>query len=62
MIIVKVEKGKGGIEKALKKYKSKVIRTKQIKKLRDGQQFNKKSQVKRKQKAKAIYIQKKNAE
>lgn len=60
MIIVKVEKG--GIEKALKKYKSKVIRTKQIKKLRDGQQFEKKSQVKRKQKAKAIYIQKKNAE
>ncbi len=60
MIIVKVEKG--GIEKALKKYKSKVIRTKQIKKLRDGQQFDKKSQVKRKQKAKAIYIQKKNAE
>ena len=57
MIIVKVEKG--GIEKALKKYKSKVIRTKQIKKLRDGQQFEKKSQVKRKQKAKAIFIKSK---
>lgn len=58
MIIVKVNK-KGGIEKALKEYKSKVIRTKQLKDLRDGREFEKKSQVKRKKLAKAKYVQNK---
>lgn len=56
MIIVKVNK-KGGIEKALKQYKSKVIKTKQLKNLRDGREFEKKSQVKRKKLAKAKYVQ-----
>lgn len=58
MIIVKVNK-KGGIEKALKEYKSKVIRTKQLKELRNGREFEKKSQVKRKKLAKAKYVQNK---
>jgi len=56
MIIVKIKK-KGGIEKALKEYKSKVIRTKQLKDLRDNRYFEKKSQVKRKKNAKAKYVQ-----
>jgi ribosomal protein S21 len=58
MIIVKIKK-KGGIEKALKEYKSKVIRTKQLKDLRDNRYFEKKSQVKRKKNAKAKYVQNK---
>jgi len=58
MIIIKVNE-KGGIEKALKQYKSKVIRTKQIKELRDRQEFEKPSSKKRKQTAKARYIQSK---
>lgn len=58
MLVVKVQK-KGGIEKALKQYKSKVIKTKQLKKLRENQQFEKISQRKRKKMAKAKYVQKK---
>lgn len=56
MIIVKVEQ-KGGIERALKEYKSKVIKTKQIKKLRDGKEFEKPSHKKRRQLSKAKYVQ-----
>lgn len=55
MLIVNVNKG--NIEKALKQYKSKVIRTKQLKHLRERQQHIKPSETKRKQKAKAKYIQ-----
>lgn len=55
MLIVEVKKG--NIEKALKAYKSKVIRTKQLKHLRDRQQHIKPSETKRKQNAKAKYIQ-----
>lgn len=55
MLIIEVKKG--NIEKALKLYKSKVIRTKQLKKLRDNQQHIKPSETKRKQMAKAKYIQ-----
>ena len=55
MLIIEVKKG--NIEKALKLYKSKVIRTKQLKKLRDNQQYIKPSETKRKQMAKAKYIQ-----
>ena len=58
MLIIKVEE-KGGIEKALKQYKSKVIKTKQLKELRDRQEFEKPSNKKRTQKLKAIYIQQK---
>jgi len=56
MLIVKLEK-KTNIEKALKQLKSKVIRTKQLKTLRDRKHFIKKSEKQRLQKGKAIYIQ-----
>jgi len=58
MLRIKVDK-KGGIEKALKEYKSKVIRTRQMSALRNLQEFEKESQVRRKKKAKAKYVQKK---
>ena len=62
MLIVKLEK-KVNIEKALRKLKTKVIKTKQLKKLRDGKAFTKPSAKKRLQKQKAVYLQKKwNAE
>ncbi len=56
MLIVKLDK-KTNIEKALKQLKSKVIRTKQLRKLRDRKQFTKPSQIKRLEKQKAIYKQ-----
>ena len=56
MLIVKLDK-KTNIEKALKQLKSKVIRTKQLRKLRDRKQFTKPSQIKRLEKQKAIYEQ-----
>lgn len=57
MIEVKVNK-KGGIEKALKEYKRKVIKTKQLKDIRDGRYYEKPSSKKRKKNQKAQYIQK----
>ena len=57
MLIVEVKKD--GIEKALKTLKSKVIKTKQNQILFDRKEFVKKSVVKRNQKLKASYIQKK---
>ncbi len=57
MLIIKVDNKKGGIEKALKQYKSKVIRTKQIKELRERKEHIKPSTKKRKMMAKAKYIQ-----
>jgi len=57
MLIVKINKD--GIEKALKTLKSKVIKTKQNQILFDRKEFLKKSVVKRSQKLKAAYIQKK---
>jgi len=59
MLIVKLEK-KVNIEKALRKLKTKVIKTKQLKKLRDGKHFTKPSAKKRLQKQKAVYLQKKS--
>lgn len=58
MLIVKLEK-KVNIEKALRKLKTKVIKTKQLKRLRDGKHFTKPSEKKRLQKQKAQYLQKK---
>lgn len=54
MIIVKV-KDKGGINRALKEYKSKVIKTKQMQELKDRQEFEKPSSKKRRMKQKAKY-------
>lgn len=58
MLIVKINNN-DGIEKALKTLKSKVIKTKQNQILFDKKEFVKKSVVKRNQKLKASYIQKK---
>lgn len=57
MIIIKVGKNEN-IEKALKRYKFKVYKTKQLDDVRERQQYVKKSEKKRKQKEKAKYIQK----
>jgi hypothetical protein len=57
MLIVEINKD--GIEKALKTLKSKVIKTKQNQILFDKKEFVKKSVIKRNQKLKASYIQKK---
>ena len=57
MLIVEVKKD--GIERALKTLKSKVIKTKQNQILFERKEFVKKSVVKRSQKLKAAYIQKK---
>lgn len=55
MLIVKVYNG--NIEQAIKKLKTKVRNTKQVKLLRDRQEFTKPSVSKRLQKQKAEYIQ-----
>jgi small subunit ribosomal protein S21 len=55
MLIIEVKNG--NIEQALKQYKRKVIKTKQIKNLRDRQQFTKKSVEKRDEFRKASYVQ-----
>lgn len=57
MLIVKI--GNEGIEKALKNLKSKVIKTKQNQILFDRKEFVKKSVIKRNQKLKASFVQKK---
>lgn len=59
MIIVKIEKGVS-LEKALKLYKSKIIKTRQSSQLNERKEYEKKSVIKRKQKLKAIYRQKLN--
>ncbi len=56
MIIVEVKNG--NIEQALKKYKSKVAKTKQINQLLDRKEFVKPSVIKRDQVRKATHIQK----
>ena len=56
MIIVPVKEGEN-IEKALKKFKRKFEKTGVIKELRNRQQFEKPSVVKRQQKIHAIYVQ-----
>ena len=56
MLIIKDVKN---IEKALKQLKSKVIRTKQSRKLNQNRYFTKPSVKKRDQKIKAKYVQKK---
>jgi len=57
MLIVKVKKK--NIEAALKEYKYKVYRTKQLEKIRDGEQYTKDSEKNREKKKKAIYKDKK---
>lgn len=57
MLIIKVSK-KRGIEKALKEYKSKVIRTRQSREIVQRKEFKKKSQKRREEINRAIYRQK----
>jgi len=58
MIIINLTKEKT-IESALRTYKNKIQKTKQIQKLRDRQQFTKPSVAKRTEKLKAIYVEQK---
>jgi small subunit ribosomal protein S21 len=57
MLIIPVKEGEN-IERALKKFKKKYDRTGVVKELRRRQQFTKPSVVKRKEKLKAIYVNK----
>lgn len=57
MLIVKLKKG-DNINKALKRFKQKVRSTKLIRTIRDNQYFEKPSQARRKQKMKAIRVNK----
>lgn len=57
MLIVKVKKG--NIERALKEYKYKAHKTKQMQKIRDNQEYTKDSVIRREEKKKAIYVNKK---
>ena len=54
MLIVKVNK-KDGIERALKIYKNKVLKTKQMQKIKDNMYYQKQSVTKREEKKIAIY-------
>jgi small subunit ribosomal protein S21 len=56
MLIIEVTKN---IETALKVYKSKVMKTKQIQKLRERQEFVKPSVIRRDELLKAKYVQQK---
>jgi small subunit ribosomal protein S21 len=57
MIIINIANEKS-LESALRTYKNKVQKTKQIKKLRERQQFVKPSVTKRLEKLKAVYSEK----
>jgi ribosomal protein S21 len=57
MIIIQVKKN--NIEKALKEYKSKVIKTRQMTELNNRKTYVKPSEKKRSQNLKAIYVNKK---
>ena len=57
MIFIKIEKGES-LDKALKRYKYKVISTKQIEQLRNKQEYTKKTTLKREKMRKAKYVQK----
>ena len=58
MIIIDLSKEKS-IETALRTYKQKVQKTKQVQKLRERQEFTKPSVKKRTEKLKAVYVQQK---
>jgi small subunit ribosomal protein S21 len=60
MIIINIKDG--NIEKALKEYKRKVLKTKQTQELQNRKEFVKSSVKSRTQKLKAIYKQSKNTE
>lgn len=57
MIIIKIDNNTP-IEKALKQFKSKVIKTKLMTEIKNKKEYTKKSVINRNQKNKAIYIEK----
>jgi small subunit ribosomal protein S21 len=59
MIYIKIKDDKGGLEKALKKLKSKFKQTKVVEELRQRQSFEKPSVTRRKEVLKAKYRQSK---
>lgn len=54
MLIIPIKPGEN-IDRALKRYKQKVRKTKQVQNLRSKQYFTKKSQLRREEIAKAMY-------
>ena len=56
MIVVPIKEGEN-IEKALKKFKRKFEKTGIVKELRNRQQFDKPSVIKRKERIHAVYVQ-----
>lgn len=58
MIIIKKQQGEN-IERMLKRYKRKISNTKVLKELKDRKEYTKPSIEKRKEKQKAIYVEKK---
>jgi small subunit ribosomal protein S21 len=56
MIVIQVGKNES-IDRALKRYKYKVIKTKQMEEVRNRQEFKKKCTVKREKIKKAKYVQ-----
>lgn len=58
MLIIEI-KSNGGVERALKTLKSKVIKTKQQKLLTEKKEYTKKSVKERSKRLKAIFVQKK---
>lgn len=56
MLIIEVKPGEN-IDRALKKFKNKVRKVKQVQQLRDNQHFTKKSVARREEVGKAKYIQ-----
>ena len=60
--MLKIEVKKGNIERALKEYKSKVIKTRQMREINDKVDFEKHSVRKRKEKKKGLYKEKKRRE
>ncbi len=57
MLVIKVNSGK--LEQAIKNYRSKVIKTRQMSELNDRKEFEKESVRKRRLKQKGIYKEKK---
>jgi small subunit ribosomal protein S21 len=60
--MLKIEVKKGNIERALKDYKSKVIKTRQMRDINDKVEYEKPSVRKRKEKKKGVYKEKKRRE
>ena len=56
---LKIEVKNGNIERALKEYKSKIIKTRQMRELNENKVYDKPSVTKRREKQKGVYKEKK---